>query len=150
MSDGAELVVKTLNYLEKDDFEKEKQMEIQIDALKHAPKIFKADCKIQWNLDALTIHNNIRGLSPYPGAWCKVENKLKGSVIQFKLFRAVLTEETPTPGDTRLKAAENGILFPCKDLFLLVEELQMEGKRRMNFKEFIAGNKIEDFVLIQE
>lgn len=150
MSDGAELVVETLNYLEKDDFEKEKQMDIQIDALKHAPKIFKADCKIQWNLDALTIHNKIRGLSPYPGAWCKVENKLKGSVIQFKLFRAVLTEETPTPGDTRLKAAENGILFPCKDLFLLVEELQMEGKRRMHFKEFIAGNKIEDFALIQE
>ena len=150
MKDGAELVVETLHYLKSDDFEKEKQIDIEIDTLKHAPKIFKPDCKIEWNLQAQSIHNKIRGLSPYPGAWCEIENKLKGSVVQFKLFSSLLTDIIPASGDTSLRATEHGILFPCKDLFISVEELQMEGKRRMNFKEFLAGNKIEDFVLIQE
>ncbi len=150
MADGAELVVKTLNHLKSDDFEREKQTNIEINTLKHAPKIFKPDCKIQWTHEAQTIHNKIRGLSPYPGAWCKLENKSKGSIVQFKLFSSLLTDIIPASGDSSLKATEYGILFPCKDLFISIEELQMEGKRRMNFKEFLAGNKIEDFVLIQE
>ena len=49
----------------------------------------------------------------------------------------------------KLVKAEGGILFPCSDYYLLVIELQMEGKRRMNFQEFLAGNSIEDFELIQ-
>ena len=94
--------------------------------------------------------NKIRGLSPYPGAWCKIEHKSKGSVVQFKLFSSMLTNQIPARGEKKLKTSENGILFPCKDRFLLVDELQIEGKRRMNYKEFLAGNKIEDFALILE
>ncbi len=150
MVNGAELVVESLDQIKSNHVEKEKQMDIQINSLKHAPKIFKADCEIQWAQKALAIHNKIRGLSPYPGAWCKMENKLKGSVVQFKLFSSVLTNDAPIPGDKNLKSSENGILFPCKDLFILVDELQMEGKRRMSYKEFLAGNKIEDFALIGE
>tara|TARA_B100000524_G_scaffold65000_3_gene29983 strand:- start:170 stop:1138 length:969 start_codon:yes stop_codon:yes gene_type:complete len=150
MVDGAELVLETLDQIESHNVEKEKQMDIQIDTIKHAPKIFKADCKIEWALEAQAIHNKIRGLSPYPGAWCKIEHKSKGSVVQFKLFSSMLTNKVPALGDKNLKTSEKGILFPCKDLFLLVDELQMEGKRRMNFKEFLSGNKIEDFALIEE
>ena len=148
MIDGAELVVETLNHLKSENFKREKQTDKQNMTLKHAPKIFKEDCKIQWDLNAQVIHNKIRGLSPYPGAWCKI--KSKGATLQFKLFSSFLTDKIPVAGDTNLKATENGILFPCKDLFILIDELQMEGKRRMNFKDFLAGNKIEDFVLIQE
>lgn len=148
MVDGAELVVETLNYLKSDDFKREKQTDKQNQTLQHAPKIFKEDCRIEWDLTAQVIHNKIRGLSPYPGAWCKL--KSKGATLQFKLFSSFLTDIIPAPGNTNLRATENGILFPCKDLFILIDELQMEGKRRMNFKEFLAGNKIEDFALIQE
>ena len=62
----------------------------------------------------------------------------------------MLTNQIPARGEKKLKTSENGILFPCKDRFLLVDELQIEGKRRMNYKEFLAGNKIEDFALILE
>jgi methionyl-tRNA formyltransferase len=50
---------------------------------------------------------------------------------------------------TSLSATEDGILFPCSDYHLLVIDFQMEGKRRLNFKDFLAGNSIEDFVIIQ-
>ena len=150
MIDGAKLVLETLDEIELDDVQKEKQIDTQIDTLKHAPKIFKADCKIEWTLKARAIHNKIRGLSPYPGAWCKIEHKSKGSVVQFKLFSSMLTNQIPARGEKKLKTSENGILFPCKDRFLLVDELQIEGKRRMNYKEFLTGNKIEDFALILE
>tara|TARA_B100001287_G_scaffold91145_1_gene76369 strand:+ start:3370 stop:4335 length:966 start_codon:yes stop_codon:yes gene_type:complete len=150
MVDGAQLVIDTLDQIQCGDVQKVKQTETQIDKLKQAPKIFKADCKIEWTQDASAIHNKIRGLSPYPGAWCKIEHKTKGSVVQFKLFSSILTNQIPERGEKKLKTSENGILFPCKDRFLLVDELQIEGKRRMKYKEFLAGNKIEDFALIVE
>ena len=108
-------------------------------------KIFKSDCKIDWNNDAQTNHNKIRGLSPYPGAWCTLFNRVKNSEIIFKIMESSKT--TVKISDNRRKQllpSENGILFPCSDNYICVSVLQMEGKRKMNYKEFIAGNSIED------
>ena len=142
MNCGADLITETLKEVQNGTISRSNQKQVMESELKPAPKIFKLDCQIRWTDSIDMIYNKIRGLSPYPGAWCKIENKSKGTIVQFKLFSSVLTNDITIPGDKNLKSSENGILFPCEDLFILVDELQMEGKRRMNYKDFLAGNKM--------
>ena len=68
MNVGAKLTVETLDKIESNSIQAIPQDEELAKILPHAPKIFKADCEIQWNQDATIIHNKIRGLSPYPAA----------------------------------------------------------------------------------
>ena len=120
------------------------QLKLAEGELKIAPKIFKQDCKIDWNQNIDSIHNFIRGLSPYPAAWCSLKNSVK---VEEKTFKVFLSEKTNTPsnGHTSLREEIDGIYFPCKDFYLKVTEIQMEGKRKMNFKEFSAGNNVSDW-----
>ena len=62
----------------------------------------------------------------------------------FKLFKS---EETNLPvlAKSIISASKDGLLFPCQDKLLLITELQPEGKRKMHFKEFLAGNTIENW-----
>lgn len=111
-------------------------LETQI--LKSAPKIFKPDCQIYWNETCAHIHNFCRGLSPYPTAWTKVLFTEKGEYKTFKLFKATKTD-IPSATKNNVVFTKEGILFPCKDYYLCVTELQPEGKKRMNHIEFNAG-----------
>ncbi|MEN9442782.1 MAG: Methionyl-tRNA formyltransferase [Bacteroidota bacterium] len=115
--------------------------------LKSAPKIFKPTCEIDWKQSVATVHNFVRGLSPYPAAWTTLTNNTKNETKTFKVFAATKTDLTISDATT-LKETKEGILFPCGDCYLLVSELQPEGKRRMNYKEFLAGNKIEEWKLV--
>lgn len=147
---GSELIYDTLTDLASGGIERENQMKDKDSLLNSAPKIFKQDCQINWKNPLETNYNKIRGLSPYPGAWCLLKNKSKNKNLSFKLFDSKKTAiEVSSTSMKKLVKAEGGILFPCSDYYLLVIELQMEGKRRMNFQEFLAGNSIEDFELIQ-
>lgn len=147
---GSKLVVETIDAIEEDAIMAQKQADVNENIGKHAPKIFKNDCKIDWSLNSSEIHNRIRGLSPYPGAWCALFNKAKGTQVQFKLFSSAITDQVCQERKVTLKNSEEGILFPCQDRYLCINELQMEGKRRMTFKEFLAGNALEEFELILE
>ncbi len=115
--------------------------------LKSAPKIFKPMCEIEWNQSVATVHNFIRGLSPYPAAWTTLTNSTKNETKTFKVVQAIKTDLTVSDAKT-LKETKEGILFPCGDYYLLVSELQPEGKRRMNYREFLAGNKIDEWKLV--
>lgn len=109
-----------------------------------APKIFKADCEIDWNKDALTNHNCIRGLSPYPAAWCKLWSRKKEKWISFKLFESsVLILKDPLRYDGPFAISE-GIIFPSGNGCVLIKEIQAEGKKRMDFTAFLAGNDLLD------
>jgi len=144
---GANLTVKTLDEIANDSIQSLAQDEQLAKELRHAPKIFKQDCKVDWKQTAQNVHNKIRGLSPYPAAWCTLQNEKKNETVSFKLFASKIVDEIPaTPS---LLKHSDGILFPCQDGFICVSELQPEGKRRMNFKEFLAGNKLEDFSLAE-
>jgi methionyl-tRNA formyltransferase len=122
------------------------QLQLTHDGIKNAPKIFKEDCLINWKQPMDVIHDFIRGLSPYPAAWCKLQHKTKDELKTFKLFRSEKTT-LPVNGET-IKRDETGLLFPCKDFYIRITELQMEGKRKMNFKEFLAGNPCEEWKII--
>ncbi len=148
---GADLMNDTLTDLSNGKLESINQTEDEGLALNAAPKIFKEDCQIQWTNTLKTNYNKIRGLSPYPGAWTVLKSKSKNKNISFKFFDCRKTN-MPVPNEAvgQLLEANNGILFPCSDFYILVVELQMEGKRRMNYKDFLAGNSIEDFEIIKE
>ncbi|MFM8597342.1 MAG: methionyl-tRNA formyltransferase [Flavobacteriales bacterium] len=109
-----------------------------------APKLFKENTVIDWQQQTTVIHNLIRGLNPYPGAWCKLWSSTKKEWIQFKIFES---EPTPLQCDRKTgpQAHKAGILFPCGDGNLLIHSLQMEGKKRMDAKSFMAGNDLSQF-----
>lgn len=109
-----------------------------------APKIFKADCEINWELPATTNHNRIRGLSPYPAAWCKLWSHKKSAWISFKLFGSSTIELSDNFRKDGPFSTADGIVFPSGDGYVLLKEIQAEGKKRMDFKSFLAGNDLTD------
>ena len=144
MNLGAIVIESTVQKIMKGEAIGIEQLKLAEGELKIAPKIFKQDCKIDWNQNIASIHNFIRGLSPYPAAWCSLKNSVK---VEEKTFKVFLSEKTNTPSNdhTSLREEIDGIYFPCKDFYLKVTEIQMEGKRKMNFKEFSAGNNVSDW-----
>ena len=107
--------------------------------IKHAPKIFKETCKINWNQPAESVRNFVRGLSPYPAAWTVLHGKT------FKIFTlqhlTLNIENSSSPGT--VKTDDKDYLYvKTLDGWVAVEELQPEGKRRMKIQEFFRGNKI--------
>jgi methionyl-tRNA formyltransferase len=108
----------------------------------YAPKIDKEMTHISWNSHAQRIVNLIRGLSPSPGAY----GMLKGK--QLKIFSAASEPGSPAiaPG-TMLELTEKGLRVAASDGFVVLGDVQMEGKKRMNIKDFLRGNKISGEVL---
>ena len=103
-----------------------------------APKIFKNDCKINWNNNIDEIFNKIRGLSPYPSAWCDFLNNKTIKILksEIELFKHDLKiGKILSDNKTYLK-------FAAKNGFIKVLELQLEGKRKVSIQEFLRGYKI--------
>jgi methionyl-tRNA formyltransferase len=109
-----------------------------------APKIFKADCEIDWNQAAEINHNRIRGLSPYPAAWCKLWSVKKANWITFKLFGSSIVKIDQAKRNNGPFSMPEGIVFPSGNGFVLLKEIQAEGKKRMDYKSFLAGNDLND------
>lgn len=143
---GSILTVQTVTNILEGRIEPKNQAELQVAELKHAPKIFKNDCEIHWGNSMEDNHNLIRGLSPYPGAWTKIYNLKKQEWVIFKILRTEKSD-IKVKNSQNLELNEHGIFLPCADFYLIVSELQPEGKRKMHFKEFLAGYKLEDWAL---
>lgn len=147
---GAQLTIKTLDQLALGTFKTsvQKSKNTLIKKEKLAPKIFKEDTKIDWEKSAQEIHNKIRGLSPYPAAWCILRNIEKDIQLQCKLFESGVVDVIPLESKTKMEMSKEGILFPCSDHYISIKSIQLEGKRKMDFKSFLAGNKLGDWELI--
>jgi methionyl-tRNA formyltransferase len=135
MEAGARLLVKTVKAIAEGNY-KEQPQSVSGD-LKHAPKIFKEFCKIDWNQPVKTIYNLIRGLSPYPTAF----TELNGKTI--KIFKAQYEEIAPdvAPGNF-LSDGKTFLKFASTDGFITVTDLQYEGKKRMMADEFLRGMRL--------
>jgi len=140
---GAKVSCETIEKIRLGDIAGIPQIELTEGEIKIAPKIFKPMCQIDWSKPVEDVHNFCRGLSPYPTAWTTFKNEEKKEEKSFKIFK---TEKTDirVESSNKLKATKEGILIPCGDFYLKVIELQPEGKRRMNFKDLLAGNPIDD------
>lgn len=134
MKIGAALVVKTVKAIEAGDYPSQPQDESK--EIKHAPKIFKETCEVNWNQPAESVRNFIRGLSPYPAAWTTLNGKV------FKLFKVKSTvdgKSAPGQIDTDNKTY---LRVKTSDGFISILEFQPEGKKRMSVEEFFRGNRI--------
>lgn len=104
-----------------------------------APKLTKANTMIDFNRSGQEIERFVRGLNPFPAAYCylldsKNNRRLLCKIFEGKFVKGAVTFSKP------LKAAQEGILFPCADGHYCVQKLQLEGKKVMDFKAFLAGN----------
>jgi methionyl-tRNA formyltransferase len=133
---GADLLVDTLRQIEAGAEQETPQDQIPIGDLRKAPKIFTEDCAIDWTHGAKQIHDQIRGLSPVPGAFTRFEGKM------FKIFRSsyeLIQHDQPagsvdTNGNAYLK-------FATPDGWVRAHEIQLEGKKRMPVADFLRGYK---------
>ena len=148
MIHGARLVIRTIEELSEKKLKPLSQSDLLKTAEKPklAPKIFPEDCIIDWNNDASTIHNLIRGLAPYPCArsWFRNEN----AKISFKVFESQpdAEEQSLIPG-TILSDEKTFLKIVCGHGSLNIISLQIEGKKRMNINEFLRGFKISSFTV---
>ncbi len=136
MTIGADLVVKTVEAISKNEVNPSVQDESK--ALQHAPKIFKETCKIDWTKSAESIHNLVRGLSPYPAAWTEFQDKT------CKIFKTTFSVENllgKQSGDWETDG-KSFLKFQTGIGTLEILELQMEGKKRMKTDELLRGLKI--------
>lgn len=110
--------------------------------LRPAPKIDKETCRIDWNAPLERVHDHIRGLSPYPGAWCLLVNGQREEPIKiFKSGMEVVDHDQPIG---TLSRDRNSLKVALRDGFLELLELQMPGKRRMKIKEVLNGLSLEN------
>ena len=135
MNVGSKLVLKTVEDIAADKVQSLPQDESQ--AIHHAPKIFKETGEINWSNSAESIHNLVRGLSPYPAAWTKFDGKI------CKIFKTKVSSdnnsnkaigELQTDNKTYLKVQTG-------DGILEILELQLEGKKRMKVDDLLRGYK---------
>ena len=138
---GANLLVTTLTELINNTLvEQDQEAIINEDPslLKHAPKIFTETCTIDWNNNAESIFNLIRGLSPFPGALTKLDDKI------FKIF--VAQKEIckhANPAGSIITDHKTYLKFACANGYLDILDLQLEGKKRMQVQDFLRGYKIK-------
>ena len=111
----------------------------QDEKLKTAPKIFRETCEINWNDNVAQLHNFIRGLSPYPGAWMQI--KIKDNNMTLKIFEAeVIPDNSPPPPGTIDTDDKSYLRIAANDGWIAITNLQLEGKKRMEVLEFLRGN----------
>ena len=145
--EGASLAVNTIKSIENGSFKLIPQTSLREENIKLAPKIEKEDTLIDWNQPAKIIFNKIRGLSPAPGAYTKIKN-INGEESILKCFQAKVSDEKSVflPGTITTDKYSN-FSISTKDFQILLQNVQLEGKRRMEIKIFLAGFKSENYIL---
>lgn len=164
---GAELAIETIDLLcEKvaDDFDAEKILSVKNEIteaqdessdLRHAPKIFKETCEIDWRQKASAIYNFVRGLSPYPGAWSKMisldHTAASTTKMVLKIFEVAKTEKAVVAEPGTFIVENKKIYVNTNDFLLELKELQLSGKKRMDSHSFLNGFKqVEEYRLEKE
>ena len=134
MLSGAALMVEALGKLEAGVLALTPQ---PTDGVVYARKIDKAETRVDWTLAAADVHNHIRGLSPFPGAWCEIV--LGGKAERLKVLRSVPAEGAGEPGEI----IDDRLTVACARGAVRLTELQRAGGRAVTAEEFLRGTKIE-------
>ena len=134
MDIGKVVLLKTVDAIASGDYPLIQQDHIT--DIKHAPKIFKETCKIDWSRDAASIYNHIRGLSPYPAAW----TTLQGKTIKIYTSEKIIQQHDKAAGEVETDG-KTYLRFTCADGYISLKDIQLEGKKRMGIEEFLRGYK---------
>ena len=132
---GSKLVLKTVEDIAEDKVNALPQDESK--AIHHAPKIFKETGEIDWSNSAKSIHNLVRGLSPYPAAWTKFDGKI------CKIYKTRFSTNQSTGKQIGQLETDNKSYLKVQtgEGVLEISELQLEGKKRMKVEDLLRGYK---------
>jgi methionyl-tRNA formyltransferase len=140
MHKGTDLLIETLDKLEKNELRPQKQD----DSLStYAPMLNKENRRINWNMPARTIHNLIRGLSPWPSAYFTMDEST------VKVYKASYTDDDSdyAPGYV-IKANKEGIFVKAGEGIVILKEIQMPGKNKMSVEAYLRGNKFPEHITL--
>lgn len=127
---GADMMGRALPALERDSLHFIPQAE---EGVTYAKKIDKAEARIDWSASAVDIHNKVRGLSPFPGAWFEIE--LNGKPVRIKVIKSALTEGQGAPG----AIVDDQMTIATGEGAIALTHVQREGKSVMDAQTFIRG-----------
>ncbi len=134
---GSELLMDALKIIDSRSY---RLLEQDEDKVIIAPKLKKEDGLIYWDAFAVDIHNQVRGVLPWPGAFTSYRGKI------LKIFQVdvlpVFPNHKPVPGEV-VRADKHGIVVACGRGFLNLKELQLEAGKRMSAQNFIIGHKLK-------
>lgn len=140
---AGELLLKTLDSIKDTRISGIEQEQLIFDTeLKHAPKITKELCNINWGNTTEYIYNQIRGFSPYPGAWTNLYKVNK--TLNCKILQAVKKIENHSLLPGTITISKNSIGIATINGYILPTEIQIEGKKRMKIEECINGFSFEN------
>lgn len=140
MQIGSEAVVETLALIESGNV----TTTIQKDSsdIKTAYKLNRENCKIDWNVSGKQIHNLIRGLSPYPAAWCLFKDDDEEWSV--KIYEAKLSSENHSFAIGTIISTKKELKIAVQDGFIEVLNLQFPGKKKMKTVELLNGMTFSD------
>ena len=151
MALGAELTVKTIDDICAGTLKTVPQEQLIEQGTQScpAPKIFKETGNIDWQDCSKNVHNLVRGLSPYPGAWTTLKSETS-KPIEIKIFKTGLTDRKPQ-GDAGVVLIENDRMYiNCGDFQIEVLELQPAGKKRMDAASYMRGARLVGAKCVKE
>jgi methionyl-tRNA formyltransferase len=139
MIKGSQLVLKTVSLIE--DGNAKTTPQIESGDIKTAYKLDKDNCKIDWN-DSLThIYNHIRGLSPYPAAWCILNNG--NTEIDVKIYNADKETEVHQLENGTIISNKKEVKVAAKEGYIIIKDIKLPGKRTMDIKSLLNGYTFE-------
>ena len=147
---GASLVLKTVKAIESKAIELKEQDSFILsgEELHHAPKIFRDDCRLDFSKSSLELFNQVRGLSPYPGAFFEMQLP-SGEINMVKVLKAEYESESVFMSHHLTSDNKKLIKISTKDGFLVLKEIQWPGKKRMTTEEFLRGHSLpQEFTLL--
>jgi methionyl-tRNA formyltransferase len=134
--EGALLLIESINDIRNNTYKRRVQDTAK--AFRKAPALSKESCKIPWEMNMLQIHNFIRGLSPFPGAWTVLDNKL------IKIYKSDFRFSENDSGARKILFDQHrGIEVQFREGFLKILELKAEGRKTMSAQDFVRGYQIE-------
>jgi methionyl-tRNA formyltransferase len=137
---GAELLLETVSAIEKGTCKSIPQSTLVNGELKEAFKIFKETCKIDWRASASTIHNLVRGLSPYPAAWAELSIDNVRTTVKIYTTSLIELKHKAMIGSVQTDY-KNYLHVACGEGLIAIESLQLAGKSKVTCKEFLNGVK---------
>ena len=144
MVQGAELVLKTVRLIESGQATSTDQSQFMTDEpLRPAPKIFKETCKIDFNEKAQRIHNLVRGLSPYPAAWCELLDQ-EGNATAIKVFETEILDSKIEGNPGTFTYDKKNIDVATGEGTIRIKTLQYPGKKRLTAEEFLRGFRMDE------
>lgn len=134
---GADLMVRALAALERGSLDCTEQA---TGGVSYASKIEKSEARIDWTRPAPDVHNHIRGLSPFPGAWFELE--VQGKLERVKVLRSTLGAGEGSGDGAPGEALDDALTIACGSGALRLTHLQRAGKKPMSGEEFLRGQSI--------